>query len=193
MRSAQLSCLVAVALAATMLFCGPAQAGSWSATIYGGPASNSRASDIVDGRGRFSGGMIGLAIDRDIFNLGWGVSFGAELQVTHYLFGNNYTTGALGIGFRFHDILWGHNSLAIYSGPSYALDPPHVPDNFYGPSYKMRKFLNFIGVEFAVPVPWDPRHWDAVLRLYHRSGAWGLYSINVDEGSMVGIGLRAKF
>ncbi|MDE2014491.1 MAG: hypothetical protein KGJ75_16335 [Alphaproteobacteria bacterium] len=33
----------------------------------------------------------------------------------------------------------------------------------------------------------------AVLRLYHRSGAWGVYSINADEGTMVGVGLRARF
>jgi len=193
MNSAQYCVLAGVALATAVFAVGPSRAGPWSATIYGGPSSNSRASDIVDGKGRLSGGMIGLAVDRDIFRLGWGITFGAEVQVTHYLFGKDYTTGALGIGFRFHDILWGHNSLAIYSGPSYALNPPRVPDYFYGPSYRMQKFLNFIGVEFAVPIPWDPQHWDAVLRLYHRSGAWGVYSINVDEGSMIGIGLRAKF
>jgi len=32
-----------------------------------------------------------------------------------------------------------------------------------------------------------------VLRLYHRSGAWGLYARNVDQGTMVGAGLRYRF
>jgi hypothetical protein len=57
----------------------------------------------------------------------------------------------------------------------------------------MKRFLNYVGIELAVPIPYHERHWDAVVRIYHRSGAWGVYSLNVDEGSMIGLGIRAKF
>ncbi len=57
----------------------------------------------------------------------------------------------------------------------------------------MKRFLNYIAIEYAVPLPYDSRHWDMVMHIYHRSGAWGVYSINVDEGSTIGLGLRAKF
>ena len=165
----------------------------WSVTLYGGPASHSRVSDIFQGLGHLNGGMVGLAVDKDLFDLGWDISVAAEAQLTGYLFDTYYGTGALGIGVRFHHFPWDNTSLGIYSGPSYAVDPPKVADYHYGPSYRMRKFLNYVGVEFAVAIPHYARHWDMVMRIYHRSGAWGLYSKNVDEGSMVGVGIRARF
>lgn len=165
----------------------------WSATLYGGPVSYDRVSDIFSGRGRLNGAMFGLAIDKDLIDLGWDVSFGAEAQVTEYAFDQSYPTAAFGIGFRLHHFPWDSTSLAVYSGPSYALDQPHIPDYTYGPSYKFKKFLNYTGVEFAWAIPGHARHWDAVMRIYHRSGAWGVYTNNVDEGSMFGFGLRARF
>ncbi len=170
-----------------------ADGNGWSATLYGGPASYSRASDIFNGRGRLNGAMFGLAVDKRLIDLGSGISIGAEGQVTEYAITHTYTTVALGLGLRFDRFPWNNTSLAIYSGPSYAPNSPEITDHQYGPSFRMVKFLNYISVEFAVAIPGHERHWDAVMRIYHRSGAWGVYSDNVDEGSMIGFGLRAKF
>lgn len=189
--------LVPCALAAVLTSSVAARAGDgttgWSASLYAGPASYSRISDIFSGQGRLNGGMVGLAVDKVLVHLTDDLSIGAEAQLTEYAFGQTYTTGALGLGLRFDHFIWSDASLAIYSGPSYAPDPPKVPDYNYGPSYRMVKFLNYIGLEFAVALPGDARHWDVVTRIYHRSGAWGVYSNNVDEGTMIGFGLRAKF
>ena len=165
----------------------------WSATIYGGPASYSRVSDIFQGDGRINGGMVGFAVDKDLIHLSRDVVIGAEGQLTGYVFDHYYGTAAVGIGLRFDRFPWDNTSLAVYSGPSYALNPPKLIRNKYGKSFEMKKFLNYTGVEFAVAVPHHEQHWDMVLRIYHRSGAWGVYSNNVDEGSMIGVGIRARF
>lgn len=188
--------LVAAAALIGVLSASPAWAGDgetgWSATLYAGPSASNRFSDIVDGRFRVTGAMVGLAVDRDLFNLGWDTSVAAEGQLTQYMFKNVYTTGALGIGLRFHNFPWSGASLGIYSGPSYTPNPPLEPRPG-NPGYHMKQFLNYISIELAAPIPGHEQHWDAVMRIYHRSGAWGVYSINVDEGSMIGVGLRAKF
>ena len=137
--------------------------------------------------------MAGLAVDRDLFDLGWDVAMGAEAQLTEFSFGSGFTTMALGLGVRFHRFPWDNTSLAIYTGPSYALSPPHIPVYHPSSNYRLKRWLNYISIEFAVALPWDPKHWDGVFRVYHRSGAWGAYSLNIDEGTTIGFGIRVKF
>lgn len=175
---------------------GGASAGPWSATLYAGPYTNQITSKIVrNGDFIVDGGMIGLAVDRRLFRLGWGFSLGAEGQVTQYFGTYSYATVALGLGLRFDGFPWSDalpTSLAIYSGPSYAADPPPALYSSHTHTHE-NHLLNYTGIELAVAVPHHERHWDAVLRIYHRSGAWGVYSIDADEGSMIGLGIRAKF
>ena len=171
---------------------GPARAGPWSVTLYGGPWTQRVVSQIVtDGNYDVSGAAIGLAVDRRLFRLGWGFSVEAEGQATENFDGYTFTTLGAGLGLRFDNFPWSlPTSFGAWTGPSYAINPPveqYVTDR------RQHPWLNYVSVELAVAVPWDPRHWDAVLRLYHRSGVWGLYSINADEGTTVGVGLRAKF
>lgn len=185
--------IVVAAMIVVMLAGGAAQAGPWSATLYAGVSSDRRFSDITSGKVDVRGGMVGLAVDRDLFNLGWDVSVGAEGQLTEYSFGSGFTNIALGLGLRLHHFPWDNTSLAIYTGPSYSLSPPHVPVYHPSSNYRLKRWLNYIGIEFAVALPWDPEHWDGVFRIYHRSGAWGVYSLNIDEGTTVGFGIRARF
>jgi hypothetical protein len=159
----------------------------WSATLYGGPATNTISSEIIAGHLQINGMMIGLAIDRKLAELGSGFSLGAEGQLTQYLGDHTYNTGALGIGVRFDRFPWrAPTLLSLYTGPSYATDPPLVPMGH------RKALLNYVGAEFAVAIP-QTTGWAAALRLYHRSGAWGLYSKDMDEGTMVGVGLRYRF
>lgn len=185
--------IAGVLLAVTVGRAGCAWAGPWSVTLYAGPSFDRRFSDLIDGHFHLRGGMVGLAVDRDLFNLGWDISLGAEAQATEYSFGSGFTTAALGLGLRFHRFPWKDTSLAIYTGPSYSLSPPHIPIYYGSSNYRMRRFLNYLSIEFAVASPWDPRHWDGVFRIYHRSGAWGLYSNNIDEGTTFALGVRARF
>ena len=184
--------LSAAAWALAMFAAAPAFAGPWSATLYGGPWTQRVVSQIVtDGNYDVSGGMIGLAADRRLFRLGWGFSVGAEGEVTENFDGYTFTTLGVGLGFRFDNFPWSlPTSFGAWTGPSYAINPPIEQ---YNTDRRQHPWLNYVSVELAVAVPWDPRHWDAVVRIYHRSGVWGVYSINADEGTTVGVGLRAKF
>jgi hypothetical protein len=162
--------------AAALFWSGSASAGNspWSATLYVGPSSTQFVTQILSGNFDVNGGMVGLAVDRGLFKLGSGISLAAELQVTDF----------------FDEFPWSDTfpmSLAVYTGPSYAPNAPLILDP---QPHQDPKFLNYISLEFAVPMNND---WDAALRIYHRSGAWGVYSNTADVGSTIGIGLRRRF
>jgi hypothetical protein len=179
--------LVAIAAALVMSGNGARAEDLWSATLYAGPATNTISSEIIAGHLHVDGMMIGVAVDRKLVDLGSGFSLGAEVQLTQYLGDHAYNTGALGVGVRFDRFPWrAPTVLSLYTGPSYATDPPLVPMGH------RKALLNYVGVEFAVALP-HATGWDAALRLYHRSGEWGLYSNDIDEGTMVGVGLRYQF
>ena len=180
-------------LAVACSLCSAARAdGPWSVTLYSGPASTKFVTQILSGDFTVNGGMVGLAFDRGLFRLGGGVSLAAELQATQFFGDYTYQTAGFGLGLRFDDLPWSDSlpsSFAIYTGPSYAWDAPIIrdPKPHYDP-----KFLNYISLEFAASIP-GTRKWDAALRIYHRSGAWGTYSNTADVGSVIAIGIRRRF
>jgi hypothetical protein len=178
--------------AAFLLWAGPAEARNspWSATLYAGPSSTKFVTQILGGDFEVNGGMVGLAIDRGLFRLGSGISIAAELEATQFFGEYSYFTGGLGIGLRFDEFPWSDSvrtTFAIYTGPSYAPNAPLIKEPT---PHQDPKFLNFVSVEAGVGVS---RHWDAVFRIYHRSGAWGTYSNTADVGTMIGLGLRTRF
>jgi hypothetical protein len=173
-----------------------AQYEAWSATLYGGPSTTKFASQIfLDGNFDPTGEMAGLALDRRIFYLGSGFSFGGEVQLTQFGGNHVYTVGSVGLGVRYSfQILKELGSLAVYTGPSYTTDPPLTGIGFNDAdlTYRGIKLLNYVGVELAFAIP-STQHWDVVARIYHRSGAFGLYSLAADEGSAFGLGVRLRF
>ncbi|MDE2493550.1 MAG: hypothetical protein KGL97_06560 [Alphaproteobacteria bacterium] len=187
-------------LAACLFFASPAaaraQGNPWTATLYYGPSTTKFFVAAVESlKLQPTGTMIGLAADRRLAYLGWDISLAGEGQITQYFFGHTDTTVALGLGFQADDLFgYKRTSLNIYDGPSYATDPPYTSIGYKGriwPSQR-KKWQNFIGVEFAVGIPWD-RHWDAVFRLYHRSGLFGVYNESDDDGLAFGAGMRCHF
>jgi hypothetical protein len=183
---------VASGLAAAALFwAGAAEADSpWSATLYAGPSSTKFVTQILGGNFEVNGGMVGLALDRGLFKLGSGISLAAEVQATEFFGDYSYGTGAIGLGFRFDEFPWSDRlptTFAIYTGPSYSPNAVIIKDPV---PHQDPKFLNFVSVEAGVGIS---RKWDAVFRIYHRSGAWGLYSNTADVGTMIGLGLRRRF
>ena len=178
--------------AAALIWSGCATAGHspWSATLYAGPSSTQFVTQILSGNFDVNGGMAGLAIDRGLFRLGSGISLAGEVQVTQFFGKYTYGVGAVGIGLRFDEFPWSDSvpmSIAIYTGPSYAPNAPLILDP---KPHQDPKFLNYVSLEFAFSMN---RNWDAALRIYHRSGAWGVYSNTADVGSVIGIGLRRRF
>jgi hypothetical protein len=165
-------------------------------TLYGGASTTKFASQIfLDGNFDPNGEMAGLAIDRRLLRLGWGFTLEAEGQLCQFAGNHTYTVGSLGLGIRYN-FAWRLGkpaSLALYTGPSYTNDPPLIGVGFNDEHLKFEgiKLLNYVGVELAFAMPGTQR-WDGVLRIYHRSGAFGLYSIAADEGSAIGLGVRVR-
>lgn len=191
-----------LALAFVVLLAGTAGAlagdgtGPWSSTLYYGPSTTKYFGAVLQ---KFNmhptGTMIGLAVDRRLIDFGWDISLAGEAQLTQYFFGHPDTTAALGVGLQLNDIFgMKRTSFSGYIGPSYATDPPYTSIGYRGqiwPASRV-KFLNFVGIEFAVGFP-GTRHWDGVFRIYHRSGLLGVYSESDDDGLAVGLGIRAHF
>ena len=139
--------------------------------------------------------MLGLAVDGRLSYLGWGISLAGESQVTAYFFGHKNATVAFGLGFQVNEPFGlKRTTFSIYDGPSYSFDPPRTVIWYHHlvlPAWR-KKFENYVSFEFAAELP-NSERWDAVLRFYHRSGAWGLYNTVDDDGLAVGLGVRYRF
>ncbi|HKU54907.1 MAG TPA: hypothetical protein VJP60_06050 [Rhizomicrobium sp.] len=144
-------------------------------------------SHIVQGNFDIDGAMLGLAYDRWLTDLGGGFSLEAEVQAV--LFFSNPTSSAVagGLGLRHDTSQWSSrpSSLAFHTGPSYA-------DEAARNAGHSERFLEYVTVEFALENI-NQSQWDGVIRLFHRSGAFGLYGNDADTGSMLGIGIRRRF
>jgi hypothetical protein len=181
-----------VCAALLLLFCGTVLApdaraqSPWSISLYGGPTTDTITTQIATGHLHIIGGMVGLAANHRLAKLGSGFSLAAEAQVTQYFTHDPYQTVSLGVGASYDRFPWDTpTTLAVYIGPSYAFDPPPILG-------QLHPLLNYVSAEFAVQIPQAPQ-WDATLRLFHRSGAWGLYARSFDQGTMLGAGLRYRF
>ena len=158
-----------------------------SVTLYGGPATTQYVSHIVQGDFTVDGGLLGLAYDRQLASLGSGFTLEAEAQVAHAFMNRSYTTVAAGLGVRYDTSGWTsqESSFAFYTGPSYA-------DNIGRTEGHSERFLEYVGLEFALENI-NNSQWDGVIRMFHRSGAFGLYGKDTDTGSMLGIGIQRRF
>ena len=185
--------LLRSAVASFMLALAPAAASHWSFTLYGGPATGKIFTQFVDGHYTWDSGVMAIAADRRLAHLGWGFDLMGEGQYQQYFFGHTYPSVALGLGLQFDAFPWERwvpTTFSIYSGPTYSYDPPlNYPRNVWG---SRKGLLNYVSAEFAVELP-NTRHWDAVFRVYHRSGMWGVYTLDADEVTVIGGGLRVRF
>lgn len=171
--------------------------GPWSTTVYYGPSTTKYFFAIMQKMDlRPTGTMLGLALDRDLVQLGAGIALGAEAQATESFFGHHDTNAALGLGFRANEIFGlPRLGFAFYMGPSYDSDPPaHLIGygNKIRPISRNSKVLNYVSAEIAFGVPRAPG-WSTVFRLFHRSSMLGVYADGQDAGTSVGLGLQRRF
>src|SRR5208283_678438 len=158
----------------------------WSVALYAGPSTTKYiGSVIVSGNYHPTSAMAGLALTRRLIYLGADIWIGSEAQATEYWFGHHDTSYAVGLGFLFNDPFgFKHTSFAVYDGPSWDTDPPHLAigydEKVYGEERK--RYLNYISFEFAARLP-HSEQWDGILRIYHRSGMFGVFSIGDDEST----------
>lgn len=190
MRAILLSLLLLCPLAARADDAAP-----WRVSLYGGIATRNDTTQLfLHGHFHPDGSQIGLSLDRDLADLGSGFTLVGEAGVTRFVAKSDETSIDLGVGarydFRFLDLPVG---VSGFTGPSWADDPPVIATgSFHGRPINFQKnaWLNYVGAEVAVGLT---PHLNTVLRYYHRSGAFGLWADNADEGSMIGIGIRRDF
>lgn len=172
-------------------------ANGWSATVFFGPTTTKFVSEIIlDGDFASSGSAAGLGVVRRIVYLGLGFRLAAEAQLIQGISGRADTTLSLGLGVEFTAFPWQARwptSFSFFTGPSYSFDPPSLGGTEgHEPWFQRRPFLNYVGLELAAALN-PTSKWDGVLRAFHRSGVFGLYSENADEGTFVGAGVRRRF
>jgi hypothetical protein len=164
-------------------------------SMYGGVATRNDTSQVfLHGHFHPDGSQIGLSLDRDLVDLGSGFSLVGDFGVTHFVAKSDESSVDFGIGARYDFHLLGIPvAFSGFTGPSWADDPPAIATGvFHGVpiNFKRNEWLNYVGAEVAVGLT---SHLDAVSRYYHRSGAFGLFEPNADEGSTLGFGLLYKF
>jgi hypothetical protein len=189
----RLSLLIASIISVSVPAIANANESKWSLSLYAGPSTNYIFTEVVAGRFHWADTMVGVALDRKLAYLGWGWSLKGEAQITQHSLGHTYNTAALGLGVEFDQFPWSETlptSFAVYSGPSYTTNPPQqYPRAEFG---SKKALLNYVSIELAFAIPNAPR-WDVEIRTFHRSGAWGIYTLDADENSVIGIGIRRHF
>jgi hypothetical protein len=167
----------------------------WRVSLYGGIATRNDTTQLfLHGHFHPDGNQIGLSVDRDIVDLGSGFTLVGEGGVTRFVSKSDETSLELGIGARY-DFQFLHVPIGVsgFTGPSWADDPPVIATgSFHGRpiNFQSNAWLNYVGAEVAVGLA---PNWNAVLRYYHRSGAFGLFQPNADEGSTLGAGIQYRF
>lgn len=120
------------------------------------------------------------------------LSFELEGQVGKWFEGQNSWEFNIPVVIRWSKFPWSHyvsTSLAYGLGASYATEEPEAEIDRLGSS---NKFLVYWHAEIAFG-PSDS-NWACVLRIHHRSGAFGIVADQGDGGSnTLGIGLKYRF
>lgn len=168
----------------------------WSVSLFVGPWTTKYVGAVVQSLNMHpTATLAGIALDRRLINLGWGIWVGADGEATQTWFGHHDTSYAVGLGFRIDGPLgFRHSTLSVYDGPSWDTSPPHVVIGYHDKVYggQDHRFLNYISIEEAIALSRDGK-WDGVFHVFHRSGMFGLYSIGDDAGLALTLGLRYRF
>lgn len=168
----------------------------WSVSLWTGPYAPKYFGAVLQDFNMQSHEMMaGVALDRKLARLWTDLYLSGEIHVSQTYLGHSDTTFAAMLGFEAENLFgYKRTSFSFYLGPSYGLNP-----GYYSIGYKHRvypawrkKFLNAVSFEFSSGLPFTD-NWDWVIRHYHRSGMFGVYSDGDDDGLSFGLGLRYHF
>jgi len=180
-----------------LLFPGAAAAQDtpWRATLYGGTLTRLNTTQIfLHGHYHPDGSQVGLALSRDLAPLGSSFTLVGEGGVMRQVAKGDETTINLGVGVRYDfQLLSLPVGISAFTGPSWADDPPVIPTGtWHGTPINFRRnpWLNYVGTQIAIALSPELA---ATIRYDHRSGAFGLFAPNADEGSALGFGVQVRF
>ncbi|MBW2355547.1 MAG: hypothetical protein JRF23_02040 [Deltaproteobacteria bacterium] len=145
--------------------------------------------DTLFGEARYEDShLVGLGLSRKIGTYKDLIGFEVEGQaVKHFGDQDNEELNALIVA-RWLPFPWDRfldTSFAVGEGVSYATTDPSLEN-------KGQQWLNYILLELAFAAPSRPQ-WEAVIRVHHRSGVFGLYNGVRDASNALGVGIRYRF
>ena len=186
---------LSLTLLATLAFSGCAHTGvdvrlpKRAVTVYAGRYSDSALTEeiLISKRPGFESSEMGAIAYSQAFHRFWdgGGQWEWEGQLTkHAGQQTNWELNGLVTGrwMRYPWSEWVRTSAAVGNGLSWASEIPDVEESSHT-NTGASQLLYYILLELTAGVPkW--KHWDAVLRIHHRSGVFGLFD-GVDGGSNI--------
>jgi hypothetical protein len=166
----------------------------FAATVYGGRMTDGDFGEALTGNAEFIDAYVMVGA------LSWtfarfyddALSFELEGQVGKWFGDSDHLEFNLPVAIRWSKFPWNHyvaTSLAYGLGPSYATEEPEAEIDVHGTTHQ---FLIYWFAELALGPP--ESSWAGVLRIHHRSGAFGLVSDRGDGGSnTLCIGIKYRF
>jgi hypothetical protein len=168
----------------------------WAVTGIGGVLTTSKSSDIwLHGNIVLDDDtLFGLAVSKVLFSTGKNLDWEFEQQaVKHFGGQNNWEFNSV-LMIRWKTFPWDSfidTSLAFGDGISIATDTPDLEVAHYGAN-NANAILNFVLAEFTFALPDHPNP-ELVMRMQHRSGAFGLIDDTWDASTAFAWGLKVRF
>ncbi len=174
----------------------PDRGGEWAVTVYGGFASDNKFSRIAltpwDAEIDTDIPWLAGSVSKRIWSWRQSVTVEAEGGLG-YRFGSEDTGEIWGaIYVRYDDFPWNHivyTTVAASTGLNYATKISPIERNKTGGSSRL---LHYFSPEFTFARPED-KNLELVLRLHHRSGAFGLFNGASSGTNIVTLGVRKRF
>lgn len=165
----------------------------WAATFWGGWGSDGHIEDLPGITSEFEKSWFaGIGLTRQFARSGEHLAWEVEAVVVKHFGWQRHWEGDLAVALRRDGISLSeslHSSVAVATGLSYASRLP-VLEQAIDPETK--KLLQFLALEIDFARPERPEL-AVVLRLHHRSSAFGLYGIDSGGSNFVALGLRRRF
>ncbi len=166
----------------------------WSVFAYGGKWSNNRIGEIVRFNTRLRRSYVwGMGFSHNLHDITDDLEVEVELNAARHTGLQNHFELNAAVNLRWRGFPWEryiNTSISYGLGPSYAFRrPPIETRSDRGPTH----VLVFMPVEITFAPPSEKRPpWEALLRIHHRSGAYGIVSDARGSNFITG-GLRYRF
>lgn len=167
----------------------PAEPGPWAVTFWGGWGTDGDIEDFPGIVSNFENSWFaGVGLTREIGRMGEGFAWEVEGIAVRHFGEQRHWEGDLVLGLRWTDPFW-NGSFAVSTGVSMASGLPRMEERVDPPS---KRALQFLGIEAAFSTKANPAQ-EFVLRLHHRSAAYGLYGTDDGGSNFVALGYRRRF
>ena len=165
----------------------------WSVTFWGGWGTDGDIEDIPGINSNFEKSWFaGIGLSREIVRMGDDFMWEIEAIAVRHLGWQRHWEGDLAIGLRWTDPPWNdkfRSSLALATGVSLASRLPPLEETFDPPT---KKFLQYLALEATFSSA-NRSGLEYVLRLHHRSAAFGLYGTDDGGSNFLALGIRKRF